>query len=130
MDTLIDEGVKLVFAVLGAVLMVYVPLILHKVLVRLGVHLSQEQEARLAALADSAVHEAEEWAAAKVKAKIPVGSEAKLARAVEGVIDKVPGITTEEAERLVRAALPKALLGAAEGLRTVRDAVQQSDPPQ
>ena len=74
----------------------------------------------------------EEQAAAAAKAKVPVivSGEQKLASAVSALVDRVPGISTEQAADLVQAALPRLSLGAAAALRSLRERKMPSQSPQ
>ena len=63
------------------------------------------------------LYEVEEWAAERIKAKLPVNSGQKLSRAVTKLVDKVPGISEAQAEMLVRQTLPLLAMGASWALR-------------
>ena len=78
---------------------------------RFHLELSVAQEAQLDAAVRRAVLEAEEWAAARVKAKLPATSYQKLDRAADALIPAF-GLTPEEAEGRIKAALPQLGLGA------------------
>jgi hypothetical protein len=68
------------------------------------------------AVVSNILFEVEEWAAERLKAKLPVNSGLKLSRAVTQIVDKVPGISEAQAEQLVRQLLPKLLMGATAAL--------------
>lgn len=89
---------------------------------KLGMDLSASQQAKLQVIAENAVLAAEEWAVSRIKRKIPTPGESKLARAVESILFKVPGVTEDEAKELINAALPKVGLGATDFLTKVRQA--------
>jgi hypothetical protein len=63
------------------------------------------------------LYEVEEWAAERLKAKLPVNSGQKLSRAVTKLVDKLPGISEAQAEVLVRQTLPLLAMGASWTLR-------------
>ena len=63
------------------------------------------------------LYEVEEWAAERIKAKLPVNSGQKLSRAVAKIVDKIPGISEAQAELLVRQTLPLLAMGASWALR-------------
>lgn len=89
--------------------------------------LSAQQEAKVRNTVQDILLEAEEWAASRVKANIPVTSGSKLNRAVEKILEKVPGISDAEAQVLVRQELPKVGLGAVNFLEQARSAAQNQD---
>jgi hypothetical protein len=106
-----DEILKLI---LQTAIMALVPTIVAmaiQTLRRLHIQLSAEQEARLDAAVRRAILEAEEWAAGRLKSKLPVTSYQKLSRAVEQVTPAFD-LTPEQAEARVKAALPELGLGA------------------
>ncbi len=125
MDALLQELARAVVGVLGVLL---VPLLIQQ-LRKLGLQVSAEQDAKLRAVAQSAIRGAEEQAASVAKASmggtVIKGSE-KLERAVSTVLERLPGITPEEATRIVHEELPRAGAGAAAAavgfLTSVREA--------
>lgn len=83
-----------------------------QVLRRLQIQLTHEQEVALTGAVRRAVFEAEEWAAGRLKAKLPVTSYQKLQRATDSVA-KPFGLTPQAAESHIKALLPQLGLGAA-----------------
>lgn len=123
MDLLIDELVK----GLGAVAVAALTAVLVKLFQRFGIALDAEKRDRLEGVARQAVARAEEWAAAQAKArvrKIKIPGAEKFERAVTDVLDRVPGVSREEAEAVVTAALPQMGLGAAAGARELGKALR------
>jgi hypothetical protein len=78
---------------------------------RLHIQLSEAQQAALDAAIRRAILEAEEWGAARLKAKLPATSYQKLERAVNAVAPAFD-LTPEEAETHIRALLPSVGAGA------------------
>jgi alkylhydroperoxidase/carboxymuconolactone decarboxylase family protein YurZ len=103
-----------------------VPLLIQQ-LRRAGVQLSAEKEARLNQVALIAAAEVEEWAAVKLKANVPISSHDKLQKGIESVLNKIPGVTEQEAKAALQAALPQIGLGAAAGLREVGKAIANGE---
>lgn len=79
---------------------------------RAHIQLSEAQQATLDAAIRRAILEAEEWGAARLKAKLPATSYQKLERAVNAVAPAFD-MTPEEAETHIRAMLPSVGVGAA-----------------
>lgn len=79
---------------------------------RLHIQLTADQEAALTVAVRRAVLEAEEWAATRIKAKLPATSYQKLARATESLTEPL-GLTPQDAEARIKAILPELGLGAA-----------------
>lgn len=124
MELLIDELVK----GLGALAVAALTAVLVKLFQRFGIALDAEKRDRLEAAARQAVARAEEWAAAQLKskaAKVKIPGAIKFERAVTDVLDRVPGVTREEAEAVVTAALPQMGLGAAAGARELGKAIRK-----
>ncbi len=111
LDTLLPELAKLLVGVIGALL---VPLLIQQMR-KLGLQVSAEQDAKLRAVAQSAIRGAEEQAAAVAKQSaggiVLKGSE-KLERAVSTVLERVPGVSEGEAKRIVHEELPRVGAGA------------------
>jgi hypothetical protein len=120
-----DELIKTVIAVTAPVIAGYIVAWLHRAVRALGFTLSAERQAKAEAAALRAVIAAEEWAARRVRAGLakPPGS-AKAAQALKSLLRRVPGISDDEADELIDAALVKAGLGAAHALRRLREAAQ------
>lgn len=93
-----------------------VPLMV-QLLRRAGIQVSVEKQAQINSVALLISAEVEEWAAAKIKANLPVNSGDKLERAIEGMLKKIPGLTEAEAKAAISAALPQIGLGAAAALK-------------
>ncbi|HYC00450.1 MAG TPA: hypothetical protein VEC57_15035 [Candidatus Limnocylindrales bacterium] len=89
---------------------------------KMGLQITREQEARLEHYARLAAAEAEEWASQRLRASIVVHSADKLERAIASLVDKVPGITRDEALRVIHAQLPAIGAGAAAALSDLRRA--------
>lgn len=124
MELLVDELVK----GLGALAVAALTAVLVKLFQRFGIALDAEKRDRLEGVARQAVARAEEWAAAQVKAKVSkvkIPGADKFEKAVTDVLDRVPGVTREEAEAVVTAALPQMGLGAAAGARELGKALRK-----
>jgi len=121
MDVLIEEVVKLLGGVLAGAL---IALVL-KLSKKAGLSIDSEREAQIRQAAVDAVSRVEEWAATQIKAKKKnITGGVKLERAIADVIDRVPGVTYEEAEQVIQAALPQMGLGAAAGARQLVKAIR------
>lgn len=79
---------------------------------RLHIQLSEAQEAALDTAIRRAIFESEEWAAARIKAKLPATSYQKLERAVETIAPAFD-LDPKDAEARIKATLPTVGLGAA-----------------
>lgn len=112
METLVTEGLNLLTTVAVSLIAPALAAALVQAFRLLNVQLSEAQQAKVRDIVTQAIFEVEEWASARIKAQLPVSSGQKLTRAVEQIVDKVPGISPEEAEVLVRQELPKVGLGA------------------
>lgn len=92
--------------------------VIFKLFQKLKINVDEARRNEIEAIVINVVYEVEEWAAERLKAKLSVNSGQKLSRAVEQILDKVPGITEAQAEALVRQVLPLLWLGAASKLKT------------
>lgn len=114
MDDIYGELIKLGFTILTVMVVPLVTAILIKVLKRIGLSVSAEQQAKLEKLAQDAILATEEYASARIKAQlVKLLPAEKLTKAVELLMDKVPGITPQEATLLVQQELPKLRASAA-----------------
>lgn len=128
MQDILNEAVKaLVVTSIGLVAPLIVGLIV-QLFRKARIELSEAQEARIRAGVQNILVEVEEWAAHRLKASIPVTSGQKLSKAVEAILDKVPGISEDEAEQLVRQELPKIGLGAISFFEAATSAALSKDP--
>lgn len=119
MDGVLREvATEVVRVALMALVSLAVPLTV-QILRRVNVQLSVEEQARVNALAMVVAAEVEEWAATRIKANLTVDSAEKLQRATERLVQTIPGMTPERAERAVTAALPQLGLGAAAALKEI-----------
>lgn len=121
---LIDLGLQAVVAVVAPALAAIVVQVFRLI----SVQLSEAQEAKVRQVVANAVLEVEEWASSRLKAELPVTSGQKLSRAVSTVLSKVPGVTEQEAEDLVRQELPKVGLGAVSFLAKTAQAALSPKP--
>jgi len=118
MDLFIDELVKTVLLALVPVVAGLVVSVLVRLFQRIGLQLSAENQARTEKLVHDAIFFAEEKVASAIKRGVkPVDT--KLQTAVKQVLDKIPGITQDEAIVLITAELPKLGLGTAGFARSV-----------
>lgn len=108
MDTLLDEALKAVFVAVSGALGTLLVALLVRLLQRVGLSISAEQQAKIEKLAQEAILAAEELARAEIKAgaaKMP--SEAKLTQAVEDLMAKVPKLAADEADAVIHAQLAR-----------------------
>lgn len=94
---------------------------------RLHIQLSEAQQAALDAAIRRAIFEAEEWGAARLKAKLPATSYQKLERAIEAVAPQF-GLSPEETEARIKATLPEVGLGASSNFPVAPVAGANSSP--
>lgn len=104
---LLTEGVKLVFGVLGALLVPLAAMLGKQLFTRFGLQVSAEQDAKIRTFARAGIMMAEEYGAKAVKNAVPMSSSDKLDMAVMHLIEKVPGVDPQEAADLVHQELPK-----------------------
>lgn len=119
---LTTELVKWALAIAAPIVSAFLVAIMVKVFQKLGLQIDAGQQMKLQSLAQQAILSSEEWAAAKIKANFTVTAKMKLERALTTMLDKVPGISTEEAALLIEAELPKLNLGATQFVRAAREA--------
>lgn len=127
MDAVLHQALDVVGAIIAAVL---TPLIVQWIAnkARLaGLQLSAEKEAQVEKIVRDVILNVEEWAATRVKVGTATNAGQKLDKALIDVVDKVPGISREEAAELIHATLPKVGLGAAAFLQGVRQAATTGD---
>ena len=116
------ELIKTALAIATPVLVSLVSAILYKALQRVGLDVDANRKAKVEYYVREAILRAEEWAAQHVKANMGQTTAAmKLDRALTDVVDKVPGITKQEAADLIHATLPKVSLGASVFLQGARE---------
>lgn len=117
--------------VIGAVVAVVVPAaaaIVVQVLRLINIQLSEAQQAKVQQTVANVLLEVEEWASSRVKAQLPVNSGQKLTRAITQIVEKLPNVTQDEAEVLVRQELPKVGLGAVNFLAKTAQAIASPRP--
>lgn len=125
MEDVINELVKTILMASIAAVGPLVVAALVQLFRKFNVELGAAQQAQVETVVQNILLEVEEWASHRLKAQIPVTSGQKLSRAVEAILNKIPGIDEAEAELLVRQELPKVGLGAINFLdQTVKAAVQ------
>lgn len=129
LGVLVSEAVRLLVATLAVIVAPVLIGVLVRWLQWLGLTLDAERQAKLEKIVQDAVLAVEEWAAARAKRGVKIAAETKLRQATERIVSRWPGLTPEEAERLVQAALPRLGLGAAGWLGAVRRAVTTPPPP-
>lgn len=111
---------QLVELILGSAVSVAAPAIAGaavKLFQKLRFDVDEAKRRKIEATVTDVLYEVEEWAAERIKAKLPVNSGQKLSRAVARLVDKVPGISEAQAELLVRQTLPLLAMGASWSLR-------------
>lgn len=111
MDSLMDTIVHQILTALAPVIAATIVAILVQFLRKLNLDLGAEQQAKVEKIVHDGVFLAQEKVARAAKMHMaPVGT--KLGIAVEHVLEKMPGITSDEAKELVHQELPKLGLGA------------------
>jgi hypothetical protein len=96
--------------ILGSALLILVMFYVKKLLSKLGITLSKEQEDYMNSVAEQLVRYAEEKAAKAVKEsgdKITFTGSSKLAEVVKGLQEKFPKLTSEQANKIALAAVQK-----------------------
>lgn len=119
---MVEEVIKLAFAVLGVVLVPLSAVIAQRVMTKLGLQVGAEQDAKLRAITQAAIREAEERATGAAKRGLPVAADDKLEMAIGRVLDMVPGVSRAEADAVVHQELPKVRAALAGVLTSVRTA--------
>jgi len=113
MELIANELIK----VAGAGVLAFLMVLIRKYAARVDAQTDGHLQATLEALARQGVLQAEEWAAAQVKAKgIPL-SQSKLDMAIQHVLSAAPRATEAQARAAVLAALPTLGMGATVGRR-------------
>lgn len=114
---LIDAGTTLVLALLVPLLGAGINVLLKKA--------KLDNNAAVTVAVKSGIAYAEELAASQLKsAGIKIDPSVKLETAVTRILEKIPGITSDEAVKLVKEELPKVGLGAAGFLSGIRDSIK------
>jgi len=116
---------QLVELIVGSAVSVAAPAIAGvavKLFQKLRFDVDEAKRRKIEATVIDVLYEAEEWAADRLKAKLPVQSGQKLSRAVTKLVDKIPGISEAQAEALVRQTLPLLSMGASWALRRAKEA--------
>jgi len=111
---------QLVELILGSAVSVAAPAIAGaavKLFQKLRFDVDEAKRRKIETTVSDVLHEVEEWAAERIKAKLPVNSGQKMSRAVASLVDKLPGISEAQAEVLVRQTLPLLAMGASWSLR-------------
>lgn len=104
MDAFIDEVVKIIGAALGTALIGLLVQLARKY----GFDISAAKHAQLESVAQQAILMVEEKAAAAVKAQVgKVNPAEKLNAAVSIVLERMPGVSREEAADIIHAKLPE-----------------------
>jgi len=119
MEQLLDlfwtQVVPVLLLILSGLIAKYLIPLLKSYAKRLGIEIDSREEAKIQFPVEQAIKYAEETVEARYKDKLYAAGmkgEAKLAIAVAGVIDDIPGISATRAEMLVKAALAGLGLGA------------------
>lgn len=123
MNDLLTEALRTILqTALAALVPMLIALIVQQ-LRKVGLQVNAEHQAKLEHYAQLAALEAEEWASQRIKAHIgQVLPREKLERAIATLLDRVPGITRQEATAIIHAQLPLLGAGAAAALGEVRRA--------
>lgn len=121
----VDEVVKLVFGVLAPVLSVLAIAALTQLLRKWGIELDAAKAAKLEQLLGDAVAQTEEWASSQIKRGIPVTAQLKAEHYLGLAVDRVPGVTAEEATRVAKTILGRFRVAAAASVSDVRGAATE-----
>lgn len=122
-ELLIENLVGIVFGIIVLAVSPFIVAGATTLAKKLGVDLSEAQQSKVNRIAIEGIMLAEERALnwfKRFNEKMP--SDQKLAAAVEYVLDKVPGVTTDEARAIVTAKLPEARALLASFLAEVKQA--------
>jgi len=124
MNDLITEVIKTALRLLEPVIAGALVALILKLLQRLNLSIDENEKAKVNALTQDVILQVEEWAAARIKAKIPEPTTAKdkLEKALADLTAKVPGITQDEAADLIHANLAKVGAGATSFLQGLQSA--------
>jgi hypothetical protein len=125
MDTILNELIKLLFTVITLTLTAFIPVLLKKLYDKFHLQVSAENQAMIEKRVQDLLFFVEEWAAGRIKANIPTTAGDKLEKYLSLALDKIPGVTQEEAMHLAQQELPKLGLGAAGFIREVQAAVRE-----
>lgn len=120
MDQLIDEAVRTVLSFAAVLLAPLILGVLYRLFQRVGLQVSADQQAKLEKQLRDYLIETEEYFAARIKAKIAVTGADKLRHFIELAIDRIPGMTPQDAAGYAQQLLPQIGLGAAIALRSLR----------
>ncbi len=108
--------VSFVFSILVLVATPFILLGLKKVLAMLNINLGNAQDELIRGQIRNLLLATEEWAQSRVKASIPTNANDKAQQFIASAMDRIPGITAEEAFQFSQEELPKLMLGAAGAL--------------
>lgn len=110
MDEIIQEVIKALFTLLATAIGGVTIALLNKLRKKYGLQADAEQDAKVRAAVQNAILATEERVRAEAIRRLQPTSnviEAKMASTVTQVLDAVPGVSHEEATRLVNEELPK-----------------------
>jgi hypothetical protein len=107
-DTWLQFGWDKLFYAIGVVVAGFVTALLKKLGKKYGIEISGAQEELVKQYALDAIGYAEEWGYKKLKIdKVAVKSEEKFNKAVEKLLEKVPGLDAEKARSVIVSKLPE-----------------------
>jgi hypothetical protein len=109
-DVISSLFINYVAPILGSIILILFTFYAKKLLAKLGITLSAEQENYMNSVADTLVRSAEEQAAKAVKEsgdKITFTGSAKLASVISGLQEKFPALSDDEAKKIALAAVQK-----------------------
>lgn len=109
------DSTSLLHMVVTAVVTALAPLVVGigvQWLRKFNIQVSDAQQAQARQVVQGALLEAEEWAAARIKAKLPATGHQKLERALQMLSPQLPKVSESALASLVHAELPKLGLGA------------------
>lgn len=120
MDDFLTEALKIILVPAVAAISTALTALIVQLLRKANIELSAENRAKLETITQQGILLMEEKAAAALRAGVgQVAAREKLEGAMEYLLDKVPGVTREEAQNLVLSELPKLGLGASDFARAV-----------
>ena len=123
-DSLVHQIVETALAIAASALTPLLIALVFKLLQKVHLDVAGQQQQKVAYWVQQAIFEAEEWAAKRIAAKIPVASTEKLDRALESVLTKVPSVTPTEARQLIHTELPKVRAATSNFLNAVSTAAK------
>lgn len=123
--SLVDEVIKLVFVILGPILATAATALVVQLFRKAGIELDMTKQAVIEQKLGDAVALTEEWASVQIKRGLPINAQQKAEHYVGVVLDKVPGVTPEEATAAAKIILGRFKVAASGSVLDIRTAVER-----